>query len=276
MTDMRDWAGKVGQVWAEEWERTDRSFGHLTDRLLATASAQPSSRVLDIGCGAGELAMAMARGHSGSWIKGIDVSPALIETAQERAGYLPNLEFEMADAASWSDKKFRPDLIISRHGVMFFDDPVAAFKNLGQGASENARLVFSCFRGLSHNNWAERIAALVPAEVRMQADRHAPGPFAFSDREYVQKVLEEAGWNDISFKAIDFAYVVGVGEDPLHDALEYFQMIGPAARPARELEGPKKARFLGGLARYLQKYSVGQILALPASAWLVSAYNENG
>src|SRR5690349_18313628 len=178
--DRSDWEGRVGRKWADEWRRTDRSFAGLTDRLLARASARPISRALDVGCGAGELSLALGRGHSEAEIIGLDISEDLVEAARERAAHLNNVMFFVADAATWRGSQFSPDLVVSRHGVMFFGDPVGAFTNLAKGAAPNARLVFSCFRDRSENPWAEQVAALLPEGTIPVEAPETPGPFAFA------------------------------------------------------------------------------------------------
>ncbi|MCP5383702.1 MAG: class I SAM-dependent methyltransferase [Sphingomonadaceae bacterium] len=271
MTTKLDWEGRVGRSWASEWQRTDRSFGGLTDQLLGKASVRSVLQALDVGCGAGELSMAMARGHSTAEVVGIDISPELLEVAQQRAGYLPNIDFELGDASNWTRPGFRPDLIMSRHGVMFFDDPVAAFAHLEQIAAREARLVFSCFRSFEENSWADRVAGCLPAGAFVPPDRFSPGPFAFADQAHVRGILGDAGWTDIAFEAIDYAFIAGTGEDAVGDALDYFQSIGPAARAAAGLSPDEKARFLGNLGRYLRNNEEGGIIALRAAAWIVTA-----
>ena len=59
--EVRDWSGSTGESWAAEWQRTDRSFGGVTERLLARTRGLDFRRAVDIGCGAGELSLALAR-----------------------------------------------------------------------------------------------------------------------------------------------------------------------------------------------------------------------
>ena len=271
MTNRLDWQGRTGDSWAAEWERTDRSFGGLTDQLMGKASERPIRRALDIGCGAGELSLAIARGHTNAEVHGIDVSETLIEVARGRSGYLSNVTFELADAAAWYSPEFEPDLLVSRHGVMFFDDPVAAFTHLGRIAAADARLVFSCFRAQEENPWAERIEGFLPPGSVTPPDRFSPGPFAFADPAHVEGLLRDAGWIDIAFFPVDYAYVAGAGPDAVDDACDYFQRIGPAARAAAALPPEERAQFLGRLRRYVTNNEEGGIVALRASAWIVSA-----
>lgn len=271
MTDRSEWEGRVGRTWAAEWRRTDRSFAGLTDRLLGRAAARPVRAALDVGCGAGEVSLALARGHPDAVVVGIDVSEDLVSAAQGRAAHLGNVTFQVADAARWRRDDFAPDLIVSRHGVMFFGDPRAAFAHLADIAAPGGRLVFSCFRDRTENPWAAGIADLLPEGHVASAEPDAPGPFAFADRDRVESILREAGWDEVAFEAVDFAYVAGTGDDPVTDALSYFLSIGPAAAAAGRLEGQARDMFVSRLHRFLSAHDQGGLVALPAAAWIVSA-----
>lgn len=271
MTDKNDWQGRVGASWAAEWERTDRSFGALTDRLLGAASAGKFTSALDIGCGAGELALALARGHHGAAVTGIDISARLLDVAQKRGNQLANLKFHLADASIWSPAEYSPDLLVSRHGVMFFDDPAAAFANLANIAAANARLVFSCFRGPAENEWARQIVALLPDGTVQPSDPIAPGPFAFADPDRVTQILTESGWRDVAFEEVDYPYVAGAGRYAVDDSISYLLAIGPAARIAAGLDEAARDHFIGRLRRYLTASEQDGIVALHAAAWIVTA-----
>lgn len=271
MTDRNDWQGRTGRTWADEWRRTDRSFAGLTDRLLARASARPIERALDVGCGAGEISLAIARGHPRSEVVGLDISESLVEVARERAANLGNVTFLVADAADWRASRFAPDLVVSRHGVMFFPDPVAAFTNLAQGSAPSARLVFSCFRDRTENPWAGDLVAMLPEPSRPADVAGAPGPFAFADRDRVEIILTQAGWMEIAFEPVDFAYVAGTGDRAVEDALSYFQAIGPAAAIVKSLPEDERHAFQARLTRYLEGHAQGPLVALPGAAWIVSA-----
>lgn len=271
LTDKSEWEGRVGQTWAAEWRRTDRSFTGLTDILLGQAATRPFRRALDIGCGAGELSLALARGHAGAEVVGIDVSADLIGIARERSGYLGNVFFDHADAATWQLHGYAPELLISRHGVMFFDQPVAAFTHFHAIAAPGARLVFSCFRDISENPWAERVIALLPPDTAVPINPFAPGPFSMADSTQVRGILAESGWSDVQLEPIDFAFVLGAGENPHDDALSYMLNIGPAARAARMLGDEDRATFIARLRRYLGNNIDGNLIALKAGAWVVTA-----
>ena len=271
MTDANEWLGRTGQSWAEQWRRTDRSFGPLTEHLLARTRGFAFNSVLDIGCGAGELSLALARGRHRITVTGIDLSPDLIEVARERAAHLANVVFEAADAAVWQPAgDFAPDLLVSRHGVMFFDDPVAAFAHLAALAAPGAGLMFSCFRERAENPFFTEAARLLP-NPEPPPPPGAPGPFAFADPSHMQSILEASGWARVEFEPFDFAMIAGGGEQPVADAVEYFSVIGPAARAASELSPEERARFLDRLRELARRNLHEGIVSLRAAVWIVTA-----
>lgn len=270
MTDKMEWQGQVGVSWARQWQRTDRSFAPLTERLVARIlECADTRRIADIGCGAGELSIRISDARPDASVLGLDISADLVAVASERAEGRSNLHFAVADASIWRDATFTPDLYVSRHGLMFFDDPVAAFANLAASAADSAQMVFSCFRAPAENAWATKIAALVPSTP--PGNPHAPGPFAFTDPDRVKEILTAAGWSDVAFEPVDFDYVAGSGEDPVADALDFFGHIGPAARAIRMLEGEARIAFLSGLRKLAETHLHEGAVRFAAAAWIVTA-----
>jgi SAM-dependent methyltransferase len=270
-----EWLGQSGRSWAEQWRRTDRGFTVLTERLLQRTREFTFGSVLDIGCGAGELSLAIARGRPHCRGIGVDIAPPLVTTARERGANHPDVAFELADAATWRPAEpFAPELLVSRHGVMFFDDPIAAFAHLRGLAAPGAGLLFSCFRDRELNPALTDAARLLPDPPPPPADPHAPGPFAFADRDRVEATLARAGWSNIAFVPYDFAMIVGAGAEPVEDALAYLTTIGPAARAARALAPGEREAFLGRLRDLARRQSREGIVSLRAAAWIVTASKD--
>ncbi len=266
-----EWQGRVGETWASQWRRTDRSFTVLTERLLQRMRESTFDEVLDVGCGAGELSLATARGRPGISITGVDVSPQLIAVAKERGSHLSNARFLLADAAEWqSADDTAPDMVVSRHGVMFFRDPAAAFANLAGQCRAGTSLLFSCFREASQNAFFTEIIRLLP-EAPPALDPHEPGPFAFANQDRVRSILVSSGWESISFEKFDFPMIVGAGANPVEDAVEYFSLIGPAARAASEMDEGARDRFSNRVRNLCERKCHQGIVALEASVWIVSA-----
>ncbi|SFP39307.1 class I SAM-dependent methyltransferase [Sphingomonas rubra] len=262
MTSIADWQTRVGDVWAAEWRRTDRSLADLSSHLdAAILAAAPSARatVLDIGCGAGATSAALAAARPDLSITGVDLSPALVEIAGDR---VPTAAFHVGDAAGGVAGQGPFDLLVSRHGVMFFADPVAAFARLHAVAAPGARLVFSCFRGRTRNAFA---GALVEELTGTRPPLStAPGPFAFAEERHVASILAAAGWQDAASVATDFAYVAGEGADPVADAVSFLSRIGPLASIVAADPAAMRSRLTAALARYVTATRV----VLPASAWI--------
>jgi SAM-dependent methyltransferase len=268
------WNSAVGDTWARMQQRLDLAFTPVTAALLSMAAPQPGEDVLDVGCGSGEttLAMAAAVGDDGS-ATGLDISEALLARARDRAeAGLSEAEFINADAATFADE-MGFDLVVSRFGVMFFDDPVAAFGNLHRLAAPGGRLCFACWQPAADNLWVtlpmRTLADLLPPQP--PTDPHAPGPFALADPDRVHAILDAAGWQDIAFHAFDFRMMIGDGEDPVAAAVHFTLRIGPAAKLVREAGPAVEAAAKAALAAAMAPYHEGDTVGLPGAVWLVTA-----
>jgi ubiquinone/menaquinone biosynthesis C-methylase UbiE len=268
------WNSAVGDTWARMQERLDAAFTPVTAALLSLAAPAPGEDALDIGCGSGEttLALAAAVGEDGS-ATGLDISEALLARARDRAeAGLSDALFLNADAATFADDAGF-DLVVSRFGVMFFDDPVAAFANIHRLMVPGGRLCFACWQPPALNLWAtlpmQVLADLLPPQPA--ADPLAPGPFAFADPERVHGILSEAGWQEIVFHAVDFKMVIGEGADPVASAVHFTLRIGPAARLVRDAGPDAEVQAKAALAAAMAPYIEAGIVGLPGAVWLVSA-----
>ncbi len=275
MATTSEWQDTVGQTWARLYPLTDRAFAGLTQILLERIAALPGDALLDIGCGAGELSLALARARPHAEVVGLDISEALVDAARGRGAQRANVRFVVDDAAAWQpDPFFAPDLLVSRHGVMFFDDPVAAFGHFRAIAAPNARLAFSCFRSPAGNPWASEVARVL--DLPPPGDARAPGPFAFAEEEYLRSILAKAGWRDVAVEPVDFAFVTGMGADPVADSMQFFCHIGPAASALRTMQDEAQRVTLRlRLERWLKARHASDILAFPAQAWIVSAQRRD-
>ncbi len=274
---MRDyWNGDVGRTWVDMQARMDVSLRPVAAALLQAASPSPGERVLDIGCGAGDTTLALATavapdGH----VLGVDVSVPLLDRARDRAAGT-SAAFVEADAASFATT-LRFDLIVSRFGVMFFDDPVIAFAHIRGLAEPGCRLVSACWRAPAENRWAtlpmRALAGLLPAAA--PGDPHSPGPFAFADADRVRAILSGAGWNDITATPFDFAMRMGEGADPAGMATDFALRIGPAARAiadATAADAPiDRDAVAATLTHAFTAELTGGAVELPAAVWIVTA-----
>lgn len=270
MTSAFEWNGRVGDVWAEEWRRTDRSFGDLSRQLddAILAAAPDKGTAIDIGCGAGSTSIALATARPRLAVTGVDLSPALVAIATERAAGIANLSFRVGDARDLP--RAAVELLFSRHGVMFFDDPVAGFAALRAAAKPGARLVFSCFRSRADNQWAV-VADALTGNGDTSSTGYAPGPFAFADQDFTAGILRDAGWRDAEARAVDYDYVAGAGDDPLADAMSFFSRIGPAARAMADAPPDRRATMKEKLRATLTDHLHDGAVTFRGAAWIWSA-----
>jgi SAM-dependent methyltransferase len=273
MTRGHEWSAGVGSVWAEQWQRTDRTFAAMVPQLDAAIdrlAPPPGGRVADIGCGAGATSVSLARRRPDLDILGIDIAPQLVAVAAERGADLPNLTFSVGDAAGISTTAAY-DMLISRHGVMFFDDPVAAFTGLHAMAKPGAPIVFSCMRAMIHNRWAYDLVEAVTGRAPEPPADYVPGPFAFADRDFTADMLARTGWKEAAASIADYGYHAGEGDDPVEDALRTFTLIGPAASLLARATPEERPALTQRLRTVLDRHRNGSEVVLPASAWIWTA-----
>lgn len=274
MTEAADWSGKVGDTWAQEWRGTERAFAGLAahlDAAIIAAAPDHAFTAIDIGCGAGSTAFALASARIDADVTGVDLSAALIAVATERALPCANLRFRAGDAVEMVAAAAPVDLLVSRHGVMFFADPAAAFTTFANAMAPNGRIVFSCFASPDDNPWA---TIITPSPDRSSS--YVPGPFAFADPSRGETFLAAAGWRDIAARRVDFTYRVGEGENPVAQGAAFLRRIGPAAsalRDAASADRPMPERRLIDTLAVVRK---GDTVDFPAAAWIWTARAPGG
>ena len=209
---LRDWDGEHGSYWAENADLYDRSLAGYHPALLAAANTGPGDRILDVGCGSGQVAIDLVRAAPGARALGVDLSIAQLDVARRRGAGLA-VEFAQADAQVHDFGATAYDLIVSRTGTMFFGDAAAAFANLATATRPGGRLAILVWRGLTENQWLREIfeALRVGRDLPMPPPG-APGPFAQSDPTIVEPLLAAADWSDVAFEPLDQS--IWLGHDP--------------------------------------------------------------
>ncbi len=261
------WNDNAGLKWAEQQDVMDALLAPVTSLLIDAAAIAPGERVMDIGCGTGETSLIAI--EAGADVTGVDVSEPMLDLARSRADGRANLI--LADASEYrADEGF--DLIMSRFGVMFFDDPVAAFTNIKANLKPGGRMVFACWDHPKLNKWVMvPMAAIKPLLPEApETDPHAPGPFAFADSDRLKAILTEAGFDDVSMTAhsVDICMSQSGGVD---GAVYFSSQIGPASRALGEVDEALQPQLLAALKEALAPYDDGGRVALDGGIWIVQA-----
>lgn len=264
------WNGVAGRAWVELQESLDQVFKPFEDLLVEAVSLGPGGRVLDVGCGPGGTTLAVARGLGvkGRCI-GIDISDAMIAAARSRAKREGTpATFICANAQEHAFEPASFDIIISRFGVMFFEDSIRAFANLRHAAAENAELRFVAWRSAAENPFmttAERAAApLLPNLPARQTD--APGQFAFANGDRVHNILKESGWADIDIRPIDVACTL-----PEKELIPYLTRLGPVGRILQETDDRTRTHVIQRVRAAFDPYVNGAEVRFTAACWIVRA-----
>jgi hypothetical protein len=159
-------------------------------------------------------------------------------------------------------------MIVSRFGVMFFDDPVGAFANLRRASTDEARLRLIVWRSAAENPFmttAERAAApLLPNLPARRPD--APGQFALADRGRVTSILERSGWTEIELRPIDVACTM-----PEKELVRYATLLGPVGRILPDADPRTRALVIEAMRAAFEPYVDGPDVRFTAACWLVSA-----
>jgi SAM-dependent methyltransferase len=265
------WNGAAGHAWVDMQELLNRTFKPFEDLLVDAVRARSASRVLDVGCGPGSTTLAIARllGSQGS-CAGIDISEPMITAARLRA------EQEHAPAsfirASAEIHTFDPasfDMIISRFGVMFFDNPVRAFANLRRAITNKGYLQLIAWRTAEENSFmttAERAAAPLLPNLPPRRPDAPVGQFAFADPRRVQTILEESGWTEIDIRPLDVICSL-----PQKDLNEYLTRLGPVGLALQGVDERTRAQVIKTVRPAFDAYRQGSKLCFTAACWSISA-----
>ena len=266
------WNAEAGTKWSDFNPQIDRMLAPLSAVVIDRAAPQVGEQVLDIGCGCGDTSMALARQVApGGAVTGVDISTPMLNVARQRAADddLPVTLFN-ADAETHDLEAGSFDLAFSRFGVMFFNNPEAAFTNIAGALKSGGRLTFVCWQPLALNPWAripfEAVRPLMPPAD--PPDPHAPGPFAFADGERIKGILTAAGFDDVAIDSHES--IMKNGEGDLDTCVRGIMNLGPAARILREAGEATMAAAAEAVRDAVAPYHTGNTLELSSAVWLVT------
>ncbi|MGA2715535.1 MAG: class I SAM-dependent methyltransferase [Bryobacteraceae bacterium] len=267
------WNGADGEFWVRQQERLDRMLAPVTGPLLEFARTRIRSAVIDVGCGCGATTVELARavGSSGRVI-GIDISEPMLARAKQRLHQFAETTYLSGDAAELPLHDLGAELIVSRFGVMFFGDPVAAFANLRTGLVPAGRLRFACWRPLDENPWLQiPLHAVYEHAPRLpKPDPEEPGPFSFADTSRVTRILTAAGFTTPSFTPLDVQLNIAAS-GTIGDAANQISQMGPAKRALADQPDDIRAAAIESIRRALTSYDGPTGVRLPGAIWLVAA-----
>jgi ubiquinone/menaquinone biosynthesis C-methylase UbiE len=251
------------------------------DEALRLYPPAPAARVLDVGCGFGDMTQQLASlvGPDGSAL-GVDASPRFVEAATQEAqeAGVDNARFAVADVEV-TDFDERFDLAFSRFGTMFFANPVAALRRVREALAPGGRLVMVVWRAKVENEWVYRAQTITERFVTKPEEYDeptcGPGPFSMGNADTTSGILLSAGFEEITLRRSDLPIVIGAN---VEEAAELAMSLGPAGEILR-LAGERAAHLHEPVAAALQEglaeWDGPEGVVAPASTWIVSAVSPS-
>ena len=274
-----DWNGQSGERWVANQARLDAMVEVFGQAAIEAAAPATDERVLDVGCGAGASSRALAaRVGAGGQVLGVDISEPLLDRARTLAQQDTPALFQVADASSAELPQGAFDILFSRFGVMFFDDPTAAFAHMRRALRPGGRVAFVCWRGAAENDWVRlpmgALMGIVPPSAL--PDPEAPGPFSFGDRERVARILTAAGFTDIAISPFDASVPFGEGgtrDAAIDDAVKMTLEVGPLSRALADQPDDIRARASAAVRAAFAGLPGERSVMINGAAWIVMARN---
>jgi SAM-dependent methyltransferase len=266
------WNAAEAVHWVDFQDRYDALLAPLDRHLLGAAEISGRDHVLDVGCGCGATSRAAARIAAAGDVLGIDLSAAMLERARAvaEAEALTNVRFLRGDAQVYEFGQSTFDVAISRFGVMFFADPVAAFANVARAVRDGGRLVFLCWQELLRNEWilvpGGAAAAYVPLPEPASPDE--PGPFSLAEADRVRDILSAAGCRDVNIEGVTEPLRLGADAD---DTVAFLRGTGFARRLFEDVDDATIGLAVDAVREALTAYETEDGVVLRSAAWLVSA-----
>ncbi|TXS55680.1 class I SAM-dependent methyltransferase [Streptomyces sp. t39] len=265
------WNGYEGTHWARQQDRWDEINDGFTGPLLDAARIGPGDAVLDIGCGAGATTRAAARRAVDGRVTGVDLSGPMLERARAsaRAESLDNTTFEHGDAQVHPLAERGFDVAISRYGVMFFADPVAAFANIRSGLRPGGRAAFVVAADGADNEWLRALGALgSDFPLGGFGATGGPGMFSLADPARIEEVLVAAGFAQVQVTRTE---AVGRWGHDAQDAAGFLMETGPARHRLSLLGDAEGIRARRALVDVLLPAERPGGVLLRSTSWLVTA-----
>ncbi|HET9900957.1 MAG TPA: class I SAM-dependent methyltransferase [Actinomycetes bacterium] len=264
----RNWNGDGGGYWVANADRFDETVAAYQSLFLATADLRSADRVLDVGCGAGRTTLDVARRVSDGVVIGVDLSAPLLEVARLRAAVegLRNATFLQADVQIHTFTPASFDVVVSRHGAMFFGDPAAAFANIARCVRPGGRLVLLTWQAYELQEGRRTFLSILADGRDLPPQDDGPGPFALSDPARVRVVLSDAGFGDVDVRGVTEPMYVGTDPD---DACRF--VCGHFGDLVRSLDPHARRRTVAALRDDMAAHQTDRGVLYGSAAWVVTA-----
>ena len=269
------WSTDGGEIWLKNLKHFESMIEPIGQVLIQIAMSQAGSNVIDIGCGGGATTLKLAEliGDTGSVI-GLDISKSLIAECRQRAEQLRllNVEFICGDAATVVFPDQWADLALSRFGVMFFEEPIMAFMNIGNSLKKNGSIIFSCWGPIDENPWMNELLKILSDYTDLpKPEPGTPGPFAFAQPDYITTVIGSAGYSNIEIIPWSGNLLIGSPGMDTVETVKFLLRSSALVQNLKEALVDVQQDIFDRLVKKLDTYYKINGVYMPAKAWIVSA-----
>ena len=265
------WNGRLGEGFLNAGDYIDRMVAPFTKKAIETINPNKKDRILDVGCGGGSTTILLA--SAGAETKGIDISEKMISSAKNKSKGISNISFEISDAENISLTPIYSK-IFSRFGVMFFSNPIRAFRNIKKGLRPGGSITFICWQSMGKNHWinfaAETLLPFQPQNLP-KANPRSPGGFAFGEKAYIEEILSGANYTNIQIDPLETEFDLGKS---VEEIMFFNKNVGPLSGLLQSLDDSDSVKAMEVLRDKVKTLMNGENLFLPAAAWLVTAKVE--
>lgn len=265
-----EWDGPAGAHRTKHAAIFDAETRPHNERFRAATGVTSRDRVLDIGCGTGQTTRDAARAAAAGSALGIDLSAQMLEHARRvsREEGLANVGFEQADAQVHAFPAGAFDVAISRFGSMFFDDPVAAFSNIGHALRPGGRLVLMVWQPRERNAWSTKIREAIAGDAELPLPAAGPSPFSLGDPAVASGILAAAGFTEVSFTGVHEP--VFYGPDPAV-ALDVVTGLRSTRDLLADMDAAEAENALERLRATLAAHRTSEGVLFDSRIWIIAA-----
>lgn len=268
------WNGTAGQHRLNNPDQDDEEARALQPWLMQVAAIQPGERVLDVGCGSGQSTRGAARLSAPGTVLGLDLSAGLLDRARRLTADegLDNVSYEQADGQVHQFEPAVFDIAISRFGVMFFADLLAAFRNIRHALRPGGRVAFMVWQRADLNEWASAIRDALASGAGRQviaSPAGSPSPFSLADTETVTAMLDQAGFLGIGFTDVREPVYYGQDADAAYD---FVRGLWSTTTALNAMAADEASRATERLRATMRSHDSGRGVFFDSRAWIISAY----
>ena len=267
------WTNSAGKLWVKDKVEKDNMLEPLGNYALSKFNIIEGMNVLDIGCGTGITSTQIAKKINNiGYVTGLDFSETMINEAikySEKLG-IKNINFAVKDIQNEELKILEYDAAFSRFGVMFFSNPIMAFKNIYSALKKNGILTFICWQSQKENLWYNSGLEIVKKYIDVPLPKeNSPGPFAYADKSYIHNILTDSGYKGIEFYSYEKDIELFKGFTLESAIREYIESTPIFKEKILILDALDKEKIFLEIKDIWEPYFKDKHLLFPSKTWVI-------